>query len=145
VTVGRVPSLVVHLVLLGQPVTEELLVVAVLQVVGLEPHPGNMEGVAVRGEPSVGLVDVRADVARAGDHVRGVDVQVSSIPGVPYPVYIAGSRITHMYPFGPLPGCAAMITLISHDGGCCIGINTDASAITDPAGSPTTSGQGWTR
>ncbi len=62
------------------------------------------------------------------------DVQVSSIPGVPYPVYIAGSQITHMYPFGPLPGCAAMITLISHDGGCCIGINTDASAITDPGG-----------
>ncbi|HEV2373205.1 MAG TPA: HAD-IB family hydrolase [Streptosporangiaceae bacterium] len=62
------------------------------------------------------------------------DVQVSSIPGVPYPVYIAGSRITRMYPFGPLPGCAAMITLISHDGTCCIGINTDASAVTDPGG-----------
>ncbi len=60
------------------------------------------------------------------------DVQVSSIPGVPYPVYIAGSRITHMYPFGPLPGCAAMITLISHDGECCIGINTDTSSIADP-------------
>jgi HAD superfamily hydrolase (TIGR01490 family) len=60
------------------------------------------------------------------------DVQVSSIPGVPYPVFIAGSRITHMYPFGPLPGCAAMITLISHDGECCIGINTDALAITEP-------------
>jgi WS/DGAT/MGAT family acyltransferase len=62
------------------------------------------------------------------------DVQISSIPGMPYPVYIAGSRITHMYPFGPLPGCAAMITLISHDGDCCIGINTDTSAITDPGG-----------
>jgi HAD superfamily hydrolase (TIGR01490 family) len=60
------------------------------------------------------------------------DVQVSSIPGVHYPVYIAGSRITRMYPFGPLPGCAAMITLISHDGGCCIGINADTSAIADP-------------
>jgi len=62
------------------------------------------------------------------------DVQVSSIPGVPYPVYIAGSRITHMYPFGPLPGCAAMITLISHDGECCIGVNTDTSSIADPGG-----------
>src|SRR5262252_8799753 len=62
------------------------------------------------------------------------DVQVSSIPGVPFPVYIAGSRITHMYPFGPLPGCAAMITLISHDGDCCIGINTDTLAVTDPGG-----------
>jgi HAD superfamily hydrolase (TIGR01490 family) len=60
------------------------------------------------------------------------DVQVSSIPGVPYPVFIAGSRITHMYPFGPLPGCAAMITLISHDGECCIGINTDSLAVTEP-------------
>ena len=37
-----------------------------------------------------------------------------------------------MYPFGPLPGCAAMITLISHDGTCCIGINTDTAAVTDP-------------
>jgi WS/DGAT/MGAT family acyltransferase len=62
------------------------------------------------------------------------DVQVSSIPGVPYPVYVAGSRITHMYPFGPLPGCAAMITLISHNGDCCIGINTDTLAVTDPGG-----------
>ncbi len=62
------------------------------------------------------------------------DVQVSNVPGVPYPVYIAGSRITHMYPFGPLPGCAAMITLISHNEECCIGTNTDAAAVTDPAG-----------
>jgi hypothetical protein len=74
--------------------------------------------------PVVGLVSGRLTSTN--------DVQVSSIPGVPYPVYIAGSRITHMYPFGPLPGCAAMITLISHDGECCIGINTDTSAVTDP-------------
>jgi WS/DGAT C-terminal domain len=55
------------------------------------------------------------------------DVQVSNVPGVPYAVHIAGARITHMYPFGPLPGCAAMITLISHNKGCCIGINTDTA------------------
>jgi len=62
------------------------------------------------------------------------DVQVSSIPGVPFPVYSAGSLITHMYPFGPLPGCAAMITLLSYNGDCCIGINTDTLAVTDPGG-----------
>jgi hypothetical protein len=62
----------------------------------------------------------------------GNDAQVSNVPGIPYPVYMAGARITRMYPFGPLPGCAAMITLISHDGTCCIGINTDAAAVTDP-------------
>jgi len=62
------------------------------------------------------------------------DVQVSSVPGVPNTAYIAGSRIERMYPFGPLPGCAAMITLLSYDGQCCIGVNIDSAAITDPAG-----------
>ena len=47
-------------------------------------------------------------------------------------MYVAGSRITRMYPFGPLPGCAAMITLISHDGTCCIGVNLDPAAVTEP-------------
>jgi diacylglycerol O-acyltransferase len=61
------------------------------------------------------------------------DAQVSNVPGIPYPVYLAGSRITHMYPFGPLPGCAAMITMVSHDGTCCIGVNMDPAAITDQA------------
>jgi hypothetical protein len=56
------------------------------------------------------------------------------MPGVSHPVYIAGSRIVRMYPFGPLPGCAAMITLLSHEDRCCIGINVDAAAVTDPEG-----------
>ncbi|MGY1652832.1 HAD-IB family hydrolase [Geodermatophilus sp. SYSU D01119] len=62
------------------------------------------------------------------------DVQISNVPGVAHPVYIAGSRITRMFPFGPLPGCAAMITLLSHETQCCIGMNLDAAAVTDPAG-----------
>ncbi|WP_433284908.1 HAD-IB family hydrolase [Pseudonocardia sp. CA-142604] len=61
------------------------------------------------------------------------DVQVSNLPGVSHPVYIAGARITRMYPFGPLPGVAATITLLSHDGTCCIGVNLDPAAITEPA------------
>jgi WS/DGAT/MGAT family acyltransferase len=68
-----------------------------------------------------------------GSMTSSSDAQISNVPGIPYPVYMAGARITRMYPFGPLPGCAAMITLISHDGMCCIGINTDAAAVTDPA------------
>ncbi len=39
-----------------------------------------------------------------------------------------------MYPFGPLPGCTAMITLLSYDGTCCVGLNTDTLAIIDPGG-----------
>jgi HAD superfamily hydrolase (TIGR01490 family) len=71
--------------------------------------------------------------AVSGRMTSANDVQASNLPGVSHPVFIAGSRITHMYPFGPLPGCAAMITLISHDGTCCIGVNLDPAAITEPS------------
>jgi HAD superfamily hydrolase (TIGR01490 family) len=82
--------------------------------------------------PAIGWLPAPVVSTISGRLTSKNDVQVSSIPGVPFPVYIAGSRITHMYPFGPLPGCAAMITLISHNGDCCIGINTDTLAVTDP-------------
>ncbi len=70
--------------------------------------------------------------AMSGRMTAANDVQASSLPGISYPVWIAGSRITRMFPFGPLPGCAAMITLITHDGTCCIGVNVDAGAVTEP-------------
>ncbi len=84
--------------------------------------------------PALGWLPAPVIAAVSGGLTSTNDVQVSNVPGVPYPVYIAGSRITHMYPFGPLPGCAAMITLISHNDECCIGVNTDAAAVTDPGG-----------
>jgi HAD superfamily hydrolase (TIGR01490 family) len=84
--------------------------------------------------PALGWLPAPLIAAVSGRLTSTNDVQVSNVPGVPYPVYIAGSRITHMFPFGPLPGCAAMITLISHDGECCIGTNTDLAAVTDPGG-----------
>ena len=61
-----------------------------------------------------------------------LDLQASNVAGIPYPVYMAGARIERLFPFGPLPGCAVMATLVSHDGTCCIGINCDAAAVTDP-------------
>jgi WS/DGAT C-terminal domain len=84
--------------------------------------------------PAIGWLPAPVVSTISGRLTSTNDVQVSSIPGVPFPVYIAGSRITHMYPFGPLPGCAVMITLISYDGDCCIGINSDTLAVTDPGG-----------
>jgi WS/DGAT/MGAT family acyltransferase len=84
--------------------------------------------------PAIGWLPAPVVSTISGRLTSTNDVQVSSIPGVPFPVYIAGSRITHMYPFGPLPGCAVMITLISYAGDCCIGINSDTLAVTDPAG-----------
>lgn len=63
--------------------------------------------------------------------LQGNDLQASNVPGIAHPIYLAGAQITHLYPFGPLPGCAAMITLVSHNGTCCIGVNADPAAITD--------------
>ena len=84
--------------------------------------------------PFLGWLPAPVIGALSGSLTSANDVQVSNMPGVNHPVYIAGSRIVRMYPFGPLPGCAAMITLLSHEDQCCIGINVDAVAVTDPEG-----------
>jgi diacylglycerol O-acyltransferase len=60
------------------------------------------------------------------------DLQASNVPGLSRTAYMAGARITHVYPFGPLPGCAAMISLVSHENKCCVGANLDAAAFTEP-------------
>ena len=95
---------------------------------------GRADAIPAALAPALGWLPPPVIAAVSGRLTSTNDVQVSNVPGVPYPVYIAGSRITHMYPFGPLPGCAAMITLISHNDECCIGTNTDTAAVTDPAG-----------
>ncbi|UUZ60063.1 WSD1 family O-acyltransferase [Nocardioides sp. B-3] len=59
------------------------------------------------------------------------ELSASNMPGVPYPVYMAGARVERVFPFGPLPGVAVMASLISHDGTCCIGLNIDGDAIKD--------------
>jgi diacylglycerol O-acyltransferase len=72
-------------------------------------------------------------VARGyGAQTTKLDLQASNVAGLPYDAYIAGARIEQMLPFGPLPGCAVMATLLSYAGTCCIGLNTDPAAVTEP-------------
>ena len=40
--------------------------------------------------------------------------------------------MTHYWPFAPSPGCGMMIAMLSHNGRCCVGINSDAAAVTEP-------------
>jgi diacylglycerol O-acyltransferase / wax synthase len=95
----------------------------------------------VRDEPAVQMTDALATVlnqlptavttALFGAMLKGADFVTSNVPGVPFPVYLAGAELRANYAFGPLSGSAANITLVSHCGTCCIGVNTDSVAIPD--------------
>jgi diacylglycerol O-acyltransferase len=73
-----------------------------------------------------------ATVALLGSMMKGVDITTSNVPGPPFPVWIAGSRVDEFFAFGPLAGAAVNLTLFSYDGTLCIGINSDKVAITEP-------------
>jgi WS/DGAT/MGAT family acyltransferase len=60
------------------------------------------------------------------------DLQASNVPGVEEDLYLAGALIERIYPFAPLPGCAAVITLHTYRGACSVGANLDAAAVVDP-------------
>ncbi len=65
-----------------------------------------------------------------GSMVSNVDVQASNIPGFPEAPYLAGARIVKTLPFGPLPGVAVMIVMVSEGGMCYVGINYDTASVT---------------
>ncbi|HSW12619.1 MAG TPA: wax ester/triacylglycerol synthase domain-containing protein [Solimonas sp.] len=74
-----------------------------------------------------------AVVAEAmGRRIASQDLQISNVPGLRDEVYLAGARVTQLFPFAPLPGCAGMITLVSHGDSCCIGLNLDEAAVSRP-------------
>ncbi len=68
----------------------------------------------------------------AGNFTKANDLQASNVPGFREELFIAGARIERLYGFGPLPGCATMITLVTHGGYCCVAANVDRAAVTDP-------------
>lgn len=98
---------------------------------------------ALRHEPALDAVDGVAPVlARLPGPIlarlvaqasSGADVQASNIPGIPdEDVFIAGAKALRFYAYGPLPGCAAMVVLVSHGDTCCVTVNHDAAAIAEP-------------
>ena len=46
--------------------------------------------------------------------------------------FVAGAKVERLFPFGPLPGCAVMATMITHNATACLGLNCDAASISDP-------------
>jgi len=63
----------------------------------------------------------------------GTDIQASNVRGYPSPPFVAGAEITETYWFGPLPGVAMMVVLMSQAGTCFIGVHSDTASVTDGA------------
>lgn len=97
---------------------------------------------AQRSEPALALTQPLAGILNRlptsvttgvfGGMLRGVDFVTSNVPGAPIPLYAAGAEIVQQFPFGPLSGAAANITLLSWLDQVCIGINVDPAAVADP-------------
>lgn len=88
--------------------------------------------IMIRMMPVVTRLPLAAITAMTADFTQAQDAQISNVPGIPYPVYMAGAEITQFYPFAPVPGCGMMIVMLTHNGRCCIGINSDRAAVTEP-------------
>jgi hypothetical protein len=96
---------------------------------------------SARAEPAVNMIGlVSPALARlpgpmiaqlAAPMTKGNDLQASNVPGLPGDLYLAGARIERMYGFGPLPGCAAMVALITHGTVGCVAVNYDAASFTE--------------
>jgi WS/DGAT/MGAT family acyltransferase len=66
------------------------------------------------------------------DTAPRTDVQASNVPGWPVDTYFCGAKVERFLGFGPLPGAAMMVVLISSAGSCTIGVNYDPAAIEHP-------------
>jgi hypothetical protein len=75
--------------------------------------------------PSAAIIELSARLTTTSD------LQISNIRGIAHPVYLAGVEVLGMYPFGPRPGVAAMIAMITYNGTCCLGLNVDPDAFPD--------------
>jgi hypothetical protein len=97
--------------------------------------------VAARNEPALGFLDFIAPVLSrlpgaaltriAGGMTGLADLQASNLGAIGRPLFMAGARVTRVYPMGPRPGIPAMITMLTYDRTCCIAVNFDPQAVVD--------------
>lgn len=95
-----------------------------------------------RAEPAMAVIDPMAlivhrlpttlSTALFQTMLRGQDFITSNVPGVPIPLFFAGSEVLAQFPFGPMSGAAMNLTLLSYQDQVHIGVNTDPAAVPDP-------------
>lgn len=81
--------------------------------------------------PVLARLPMRMVMALGGEGGHA-DVQASNIPGHAHDTYIGGAKVLRNLPFGPLPGAAMMLVMLSHAGRCYIGINYDTASVAEP-------------
>jgi WS/DGAT/MGAT family acyltransferase len=96
-----------------------------------------------RQEPAIGFAELVAPVLSvlpgwiltqiAEQMTTANDLQASNMGVVGRTLYLAGAKVLRLYVVGPRPGVAAMATMLSYDGICCIGVNINPDVITDEA------------
>lgn len=91
-----------------------------------------------RHEPAVSFSETIAGVlnlmpnAVVGGMLKHVDFLASNVPGLTDTVWLAGAQLRGFYAFGPTLGASANVTLMSYGDTCCIGVNVDTGAVSDP-------------
>jgi WS/DGAT/MGAT family acyltransferase len=96
---------------------------------------------AARDEPANQLVEPLSNLLNRlpttvvtqifGTMMKGLDFQASNVPGAPVPIYLCGTEVEALVPFGPLAGAASNVTLLSYRGDLNIGVNVDPAAAPD--------------
>jgi len=66
-----------------------------------------------------------------GSMFKHIDFLASNVPGIGFPVYLAGALMTSYVPFSPTIGAALNVTLLSYNGVCGVGVTLDTAAVPD--------------
>jgi hypothetical protein len=92
----------------------------------------------MRDEPAMAFANQLGELSRfipseiVAAAAQASDVTASNVPGVPVPVWLAGARVTRMYPLVATIGAAVNITLLTYNGTASVGISTDDAAVSEP-------------
>jgi WS/DGAT/MGAT family acyltransferase len=93
---------------------------------------------AARSERSLPFTDAIAGSLNlmpsklVGNMLKHVDFVASDVPGLTFPVYLAGARVERFVAFGPTIGSSVNLTLVSYVGTCSLGVTIDTAAVPDP-------------
>jgi diacylglycerol O-acyltransferase len=111
----------------ADPVVRMSILGAQVRAAKAEPAMNNLNLLG----PMLARLPAGAIAGIVGNLTRSNDLQASNVPGPREDVHLAGVRVDRLYGYGPLPGCPAMIAMVTHGQIACVGVNYDAASFTD--------------